>query len=1622
MPHSLPLDLASINRRLPEWLRRATPGQRALLKARLRQSHVAARRLASAMATIPSIEAFSRPLLREALARWYPGVTLPEADTAQAWIRTPDNPHALSWLETALQNLVAGTSVSLYASADTPELSGLDSTLFVSGIRNLDLGQRYQYALSDIIDNDHFRSLLREQDRAAFAAELTAARLQGHIDSRGELLGEAALDGASEVPAPDGSKRVLQCGYLSLLGFALGGPLLVRLEPDGKTEPCLLYLPGDPQGAVRQYRSLQTVGRALTRRLWTPAFRQFFKRYVSQAEQPAFAARLRDTLYPRYPYARLQPQPPVLKKGETFSWIRRLFPGPHDLWQQTLDQNARLPLDFTLWRGECLTARARAQVQRSLTDAARLAVPVAQLDAAARQARILGWLGAGLKVLNVVSFFVPALGELVLAVGGAQIVDDFLEGVHALDEGEADAAIAHLFEVFENLLQFAVLGAAHAAFESPGPLQGWTRIAGPSGQRLWHGELTPFSREAPWPAGTPAKANGLHVWQGEHWLDLDGKSLPLESGKDGRWHLAAARGQRHQPVLLGNGEVPWRLEHEQPLAWDAARLLRRLASPAASLDDETLLRALRSSGHSEAAVRRVMVDQRRAPALLLDSLQALGTLQEFAGAPDNPDALVLSRAFPNLSGRARAEILAQARAEDLAQLRRTGRLPLPIAETARLYLRETRLNRALQRFHQDQGPAGDRDLLVFANLERLAGWNDAVRLELRERRIDGPLIAAAGAEGLPLKTLLRGEQGYEPLDEAGLPLASPTELYQALLNALPDEARTALGVQIHEPLALRDALFEQACSDRRRTALQLGMAPVRAMFRLPTRMLEDARIGYRLSGRGPSWLNEDELFDSLFPALEPGDQAALRQRLQQEAGTDVGAFGRLLYRLRDELHRLDATLDGWINDASGVAPEEASQRRGARVEAAHAIRQAWRRQSPPEAFGNPDFVALTLDARHLGQLPLLPDPLVHVRRLTVNGWQSSGPHNLGAFLSAFPRVQHLDIAANLLRFIPEEVATLTDLQSLDLAENFLALDDERNLGVLTQLTGLQRLNLTDALDVLPVATLQRMSQLPALASLQLDLNSLSLDAEHFEALREWPALTRLSLGSNDITLNAESRAALGSLNRLEVLFLEENPLQLAPDLSGWWSLRELDLAHTEISQWPAGLQALLEQEPLRLERLDLSGNRLTEVPVLRDSAFARAVNPQGDQVIYDFDANPWSDDALRNLADAGFQVVPHFDATDLWYQDLPHDLQAHRTATAHDTQWEPLYALFDRLQETGDYQANPEYMRARLTRVLQALTLPAQEQGDGLWGQAQLHQQVLDDIEDAAQACVDQASLLFQGIETEVMIWRIAASAQPGAADETVALGAAAGLLRQGRLDERVAELYNARVARRRALADAADDHARQAAPTLHPDDDLSDDSLTEPNYLLDEIEMALYARIQLQARLGLPMQPQDILFGGLARLSEATLSRLAQAVLTEVDATRLAAWASDQRFWRAWIRRLRPAPFEAFEREWSAASEYYTELSEASPGPAPYRGPAVPERFIRALEQQLGEVPGLVWRIDGVLQRIDLVSNRYAGESALYEQAGQLLLRTRGEAEQALYVQVTEEIIATGLNLAMTD
>ncbi|SDB34001.1 NEL-type E3 ubiquitin ligase domain-containing protein [Pseudomonas putida] len=104
-----------------------------------------------------------------------------------------------------------------------------------------------------------------------------------------------------------------------------------------------------------------------------------------------------------------------------------------------------------------------------------------------------------------------------------------------------------------------------------------------------------------------------------------------------------------------------------------------------------------------------------------------------------------------------------------------------------------------------------------------------------------------------------------------------------------------------------------------------------------------------------------------------------------------------------------------------------------------------------------------------------------------------------------------------------------------------------------------------------------------------------------DSIRAMPELTMLDLHSNRIVLDQKGAQALGSMVRLKQLDLSGNPLGMTPDFSNMSELRNLNLSHTGIDQWPAGLRTQTE-----MDQIDLRSNRLREVP-------PELLDPSGEQ-------------------------------------------------------------------------------------------------------------------------------------------------------------------------------------------------------------------------------------------------------------------------------------------------------------------------------------------------------------------------------------------------------------------------
>ncbi|WP_095162903.1 NEL-type E3 ubiquitin ligase domain-containing protein [Pseudomonas sp. Irchel 3F5] len=419
----------------------------------------------------------------------------------------------------------------------------------------------------------------------------------------------------------------------------------------------------------------------------------------------------------------------------------------------------------------------------------------------------------------------------------------------------------------------------------------------------------------------------------------------------------------------------------------------------------------------------------------------------------------LQRDFPGLPRRLALELVDQARQAEREQLQ-AGRVPLRLAEEARLYLRQVRISRALQGLYDRRGPSADSRQLLQATLPRVPGWSS-----------------------MPSR---------EPLEQALLGMPAP-------------------GVSAQEVESLRAKAIEQALIDPQATAQALGMAPRNGRFTSPLR-LADGRVGYPLSGRQAgaiprSPINLMRRFRALYPSLdEPRARAMLRA-----LGDDELAVAQVLADREQELLTLLQQLAQWANEpwvntlSEGWAIPAHNTDRHAFVQALEAC---WRREAPRAfaADGREIGLRLEVDGLRLDTLPTLSADFSHVGALSIRGARlqelSSG------FLAAFPNLRWIDLGRNQFRTLPAALENRSSVTRLILQNNRVTWDDDLNTRLRT-LSGLKVLDLSNN----PLAVPPDVSGLHQLFS--LDLSATAIDRWPTGAL-QLQALEHLNLAGNDL--------------------------------------------------------------------------------------------------------------------------------------------------------------------------------------------------------------------------------------------------------------------------------------------------------------------------------------------------------------------------------------------------------------------------------------------------------------------------------------------------------------------------
>jgi len=258
-------------------------------------------------------------------------------------------------------------------------------------------------------------------------------------------------------------------------------------------------------------------------------------------------------------------------------------------------------------------------------------------------------------------------------------------------------------------------------------------------------------------------------------------------------------------------------------------------------------------------------------------------------------------------------------------------------------------------------------------------------------------------------------------------------------------------------------------------------------------------------------------------------------------------------------------------------------------EAQQRIEQAWQERA----------IELDISGLKLTELPEAIASLTQLQRLNLKNNQLT---ELPEAIASLTQLQWLILSDNQLTELPDAIASLTQLQGLDLNNNQLRSLPE----AIASLTQLQWLNLNkNQLRSLPeaIASLTQLQwlnlsnnqlrSLPEVIASLTQLRVLYLDNNQLRSLPEVIAsltqLQKLYLSDNQLT---ELPEAIGSLTPLQKLYLSDNQLTELPEAIGSLTqLQKLDLHNNQLTELPEAIGSLTQ-----LQKLDLHQNKLRELP------------------------------------------------------------------------------------------------------------------------------------------------------------------------------------------------------------------------------------------------------------------------------------------------------------------------------------------------------------------------------------------------------------------------------------------
>ena len=580
---------------LPAWYQHATPQQRRVLNEKFTAGFTAQTVLDKAMARLQDVETFAEPLLVKALHEQF-NLQLDVRKTLLQLHKSVEVEQVgvtfrsyevmrLPLLQAVLHNFEAsecergaflassGFITQATAGGETEAVStSLTVPQFTTLCRTLDIGGQYQRYLATLLHGEDSvaEQVLRQKFCAARKADLAAAAeaalLKKDIEPADYRMINSVI--AGEMHPRMGNKQVW-FNDLGLMKKRMTGCVaFVICEKYRYVTDLILYIPHDPHHPLKRFTQPQM--EAMFKQRFTArdtpdpgdgrptAYQRFFSQFVDYGDLPAYFNELNESIPAPGSIASRAPYSPLLvavvNGFNPFAAFNPVVDLPPDAapTQRPIQTPFLHPITLSregqgvwsdnvdLW--DYLFDQHRAKL---IADARAHAVPTAVVDARVRSEKFAKLLNIGLLALNVVSMFVPVLGEVMMVVMAGQLLYETLEGCIEWSEGDRRAAKAHLVDVAENLAFMAVMAAGGKVLSKviavkPEPLiEDLHPVALPDGQqRLWRAALQGYESPVTLPADTTANPQGEFHHGGKNYIRLSGKLYEKTFDTDlKRWRI-----------------------------------------------------------------------------------------------------------------------------------------------------------------------------------------------------------------------------------------------------------------------------------------------------------------------------------------------------------------------------------------------------------------------------------------------------------------------------------------------------------------------------------------------------------------------------------------------------------------------------------------------------------------------------------------------------------------------------------------------------------------------------------------------------------------------------------------------------------------------------------------------------------------------------------------------------------------------------------------------------------------------------------------------------------------------------------------------------------------------------